>query len=634
MAEHKVSWAASMGRSLRRMGLGGRLTLILLPLVLIPLLILGAVTYLRSRDLLQEQAASQMSSAAQSQIAVLETWTAEREQRLQLGSQRSALTEATSILLTVPVGSTRFLSAQETARTELADLRLRQGQVLFTALLIARPDGTILAATQSGWEGQALSSNASDSFAADELQTRPVYDDPVIAPAAITLLSHAPLRTGSSATSAVLIGVNYDTQLGALFEQMQVFWEQRGVYRVERGRTFALLAPDIIIQLERYSTAPDATSGVLHPIFSQIDAASSGTMEYINVSGDLVLAAYEWLPDWGMGIVAELPQEDIFSEINSLAPFSLALIGGTTVLTLALVALVANQILRPLGRLTEAAARLAEGDWDSRVESDREDELGALAYNFNTMAEELSNIYRSLESRVDERTRQIRTASEVARAVITTPSLEDLLRRAVDLLQQQFSYDHVSIFLLDQDRSTAVLRAATGELGDALRAQGYNIPLATTNIIGWVTTNNQPRLISDVKPSEITSRSDLLTTTRSELAVPLQITGRVLGAINVQSFAPDAFRPQDIEVLQTLADQLSAAIQNARLAQISVDAADRARLVSRLTADLSAPLELNEVMERAARALQQGLGSPEVMIKVGQTQTGVRLQGDEPPVSS
>jgi HAMP domain-containing protein len=609
--------------------LGRRFALILLPLVLIPLLALGVGAYIRARDLLQDQAASQMTSAAQSQIAVLEAWTDEREQRLQLGSQRSALTEATANMLSAPSNTTRFNAARDAARIELADLRLRQGQILFSDLLLANIDGTILAATQTEWEGQISNFLTSASFPISVLQSHPIYDDALIAPGGLTILSHAPLRIGSTEVSALLIGVNYDVRLAALFEQMQIFWEQRGVYRVERGRTFALLTPDIIIQLERYGTAPDAISGVAHPIFSQMQASPSGTMEYINASGDLVLAAFEWIPDWGMGIVAELPQEDIFAEINSLAPFSIALIAGTTVVTLVLVAYVANRILRPLGSLTKAAARLAGGDWASRVEADRDDELGALAYNFNSMAEELSNIYRSLESRVDERTRQIRTASEVARAVISTPSLEDLLRRAVDLLQQQFSYDHVSIFLLDEDRSSAVLRAATGEIGDALRAQGYNIPLEPTNIIGWVASNNQPRLISDIKPGEASTRSDLMTTTRSELAVPLQIAGRVLGAINVQSFAPDAFRPQDIEMLQTLADQLSAAIQNARLAQISVDAADRARLVSRLTAELSAPLELTEVMERAARALQRGLGNPEVMIKVRQTQTGVRLDDGE-----
>jgi HAMP domain-containing protein len=606
--------------------LGRRFALILLPLVIIPLIAMGVGAYLRSRALLQDQATSQMISAAQSQISVLEDWTAEREQRLQLGSQRSELTNATADLLSTPTYSTHYREALETARSELSELRTRQGQVLFSNLLIARPDGFILAATQSDWEGQTATFLADDSFPISELHSQPIFDNAILAPGTLTILSHAPLHTTGSEPAAILIGVNSDARLGSLFEAMQIFWEQRGIYRVERGRTFALLSPDIIIQLERYGTAPVASSGVRHPIFTQIEETNSGTMEYINTDGDLVLAAFEWIPEWGLGIVAELPQEDIFAEINSLAPFSLALIGGTTVVTLVLVALVANQLLRPVGNLSQAAERLSSGDWSSRVEFNRNDELGALAFNFNSMAEELSNLYRSLESRVDERTRQIRTASEVARAVISTPSLEDLLRRAVDLLQQQFSYDHVSIFLLDDERSSAILRAATGELGDALRAQGYSIPLEPGNIIGWVALNNQPRLISDVKPSDITTRSDLMTTTRSELAVPLQIAGRVLGTINVQSFAPDAFRPQDIEMLQTLADQLSAAIQNARLAQVSASAADRARLMSRLTAELSAPLELSEVMESAARAVQHGLGNPEVMIKVRQAQTGVRLE--------
>lgn len=609
--------------------LGRRFALILLPLVLIPLLALGIGAYVRARDLLRDQAASQMTSAAQSQIAVLQDWTDEREQRLQLGSQRSALTNALTTMLTAPTTSTRYREAWEAARTELSDLRLRQGQVLFSNLLITLPDGTILVSTQNNWEGQTSPFLVSDAFHLNELHSHPIHDDSVLGPGELTIINHAPLLLSGSEASAALVGVNADARLAALFEQMQIFWEQRGVYRVERGRTFALLSPDTVIQLERYGTAPIASSGIAHPIFTQIDASASGTMEYINVNGDLVLAAFEWIPEWDMGIVAELPQEDIFADINSLAPFSIALIGGTTAITLVLVALVANRMLRPLGGLTQAAERLAGGDWDSRVEADRDDELGALAYNFNTMAEELSGLYRSLESRVDERTRQIRTASEVARAVISTPSLEDLLRSAVNLLQQQFSYDHVSIFLLGEDGTSAILRGATGELGDALRAQGYSIPIEPTNIIGWVATNNQPRVISEIKQSEISTRSDLMTTTRSELAVPLQVAGRVLGAINVQSFAPDAFRSQDIELLQTLADQLSAAIQNARLTQISARAADRARLVSRVTAELSAPMELNEVMERTARALQRGLGNPEVMIKVRQTQTGVRLDQDE-----
>ncbi len=62
-------------------------------------------------------------------------------------------------------------------------------------------------------------------------------------------------------------------------------------------------------------------------------------------------------------------------------------------------------------------------------------------------------------------------------------------------------------------------------------------------------------------------KNPLLPDTRSELAIPLLIGERLLGALDVQSTEPNAFGPGDIQVLQTLADQLSVAIENAALFQ-------------------------------------------------------------------
>ena len=602
-----------------RGSLARRLPFIILPLILAPLISLGIGAFLSSRTLMEDQAASQMISAAQAQVQVLQEWVDINEQRLQLGGQRTALQEAASELLRLPASSSSYRSAQSSARTELEDLRTRQGQVLFSGVLLARSsDGTVLASTNRDWEGQASPFLTADAIDPTALATYPFYNDPLLAPENLVLISNAPLRaSGTQEGNLLLIGVNRDTRLGSLLEEMQVFWEQRGVYRVERGRTFVLLAPDIVIELPRYATGPEVISGQSHPVFSSASDTTSGTAEYSNKEGDLVLAAYEWIPDWNLGIVTELPQADIFSEVNALAPFTIAMIAGASILSIVVVAFVANRfLLRPLRNLTELADRLSRGDWSFRVPSDRDDEIGALAHSLNSMADELSNLYQSLEDRVEERTRQVRTAGEVARAVISIASLDDLLRRAVELIKQQFKYDYVSIFLIEEDGDFAALHEATGEIGKALSAEGYIVPVGSASIIGWVTSNNQPRLITDIQADDQKLRRDLMAGMRSELAVPLQTSGRVLGAMNVQSSKADAFRPQDVEMLQTLADQLSAAILNARLAKISAIAADRARLVSEITSELSGSLEIDEVLEKAARALQRGLGNPEVIIKV------------------
>jgi GAF domain-containing protein len=239
-----------------------------------------------------------------------------------------------------------------------------------------------------------------------------------------------------------------------------------------------------------------------------------------------------------------------------------------------------------------------------------------LAAGLNRMADDLSGMYQSLEARVEERTKQIRIAAAVARAVVSTPVLDDLLRRAVELIRDRFGYYHVSIFMLDEEGKSAVLRESTGEVGSALKARGHRLAVGSQSIIGWVTANNQPRVASDVSSDPVHFKNELLPETRAEAAVPLQVGGTVLGALDVQSTNPGAFSPDDIEVLQTLADQLSAAIQNARLAQSSAMAADRSRVISEVTGQFSGMLDVDSVLRTAAHALHRALGQPEIVVRL------------------
>jgi len=104
--------------------------------------------------------------------------------------------------------------------------------------------------------------------------------------------------------------------------------------------------------------------------------------------------------------------------------------------------------------------------------------------------------------------------------------------------------------------------------------------------------------------------------------VPLQVAGRVVGALDVQSLEPNAFTPEDLALLQTLADQLSAAIQNARLAQTSALAADRARLITEATTKMTGVLDMNRVLMTAAEVLHRALGQPEIIVRLAEGADG------------
>jgi putative methionine-R-sulfoxide reductase with GAF domain len=620
-------------RPRRRGSLGRRMALVLLPLVVIPVVAMGAVAYVRTRDILRQQANSQLVSAAETEASTLDQWARTREQRLQLGTQRTVLVEETRNLMQLTDVSLAPETSRQALRSELQNLQASEGEMLFSNLLVVRAsDGLILASTRPEWENIALPAVRDHQMPLDALATRPLYNDPVLSPSNASILTLAPMRvTGAPSTDSVLVGVNSDLRLGALMQELQVYWEMRGVYRIERGATYFIMAPNLIIQQTRYATSPEAVEVSNHPVFAAIQTQDSGTMAYTTLDGVPVLGAYDWIPDWGLGVVAELPQSDVYADLGSLAPFSIALVLIAASLSVLVVVFVTNRLLRPLATLTKLAERITQGDWTYRAPEERNDELGALAAGLNRMADDLSGMYQSLEAQVEERTRQIRTAAAVARAVVSTPILDDLLRRAVELIRDRFGYYHVSIFMLDDEGKYAVLRESTGEVGRALKARGHQLAVGSQSIIGWVTGNNEPRVASDVSTDPVHFKNELLPETRSEAAVPLQVGGTVLGALDVQSTNPGAFSAEDIEVLQTLADQLSAAIQNARLAQASATAADRSRVISEVTGQFSGIMDVDSVLRTAAHALHRALGQPEIVVRLdaGQAEASTTEDGEE-----
>lgn len=603
---------------LRHISLGTRLTAVLLPLILIPMLLVVGVTYQRSRNILRQQAVDQLTTAAQSQVQVLEEWTAIREQRLQLGSQRPALVNPLSQLMNPSPSSVGLDDVREDARSELADLKTREGQGMFVDLFVVRTsDSVVIASTTPELEGKTLPLLSQNLLEYENLDSLPIYNDPLLNPSNVAIITFAPMRLARTQTiDAVLIGMNSDLRLSTLMEEMQVFWEQRGVFKVVQGETYIVLAPDITLRLERYGTVPLVESGKDHPVIQMAQTVSSGTVEYIDNKDQLVLGAFEWIPEWDLGVVVELPQENIFAEINRLAPF-------ITVIFIIVVALVAFSVpfstqraLRPLGDLADFAERLARGDLLHRVTQQREDEIGRLAVVFNKMADELSDMYGSLESRVQERTRQIQTASEVARDAVAIRELNTLLDQVVHLISERFGFYHTGVFLTDRTGEYTVLRAASSEGGKKMQREGHQLAVGKMGIVGYVTGTGNPRIALDVGTDAYHLTNPNLPETRSEIALPLRSGAAIIGALDVQSKDPNAFSEDDLFVLQTMADQLAVAIENARLIESQSRVANQRRSVIDIYNRMTGQLGYTRLLKESTEIIRSSLGFPGVILGI------------------
>jgi GAF domain-containing protein len=181
-----------------------------------------------------------------------------------------------------------------------------------------------------------------------------------------------------------------------------------------------------------------------------------------------------------------------------------------------------------------------------------------------TQSRELETLVRERTRSLERRALQLQTAADIARLATEEVELEDLLRRAVHLIQDRFGMYYVAIFLLDETGTWANLAAGTGQAGQRLLARSHRLAVGSASLVGWVTANLQPRLSQDVEEDPYHFRNPLLPETRSEITVPLRVGDRLLGALDIQSKEAGAFHEEEIPAYEALADELAFAIEKAR----------------------------------------------------------------------
>jgi GAF domain-containing protein len=163
------------------------------------------------------------------------------------------------------------------------------------------------------------------------------------------------------------------------------------------------------------------------------------------------------------------------------------------------------------------------------------------------------------------KTEQLRATSYIARKTAEVQDLASLLDTVARLVTDQFGFYHTGIFLINETGDHAVLQAASSEGGRRMIERGHALAVGLQGIVGYVAAQKKPRIALDVGEDAVFFNNPDLPMTRSEVALPLLIRNKVLGILDIQSDRPQAFGAEDIDVLQTLSDQIAIAIENARL---------------------------------------------------------------------
>lgn len=237
------------------------------------------------------------------------------------------------------------------------------------------------------------------------------------------------------------------------------------------------------------------------------------------------------------------------------------------------------------------------------------DENGALKYYEGSLLD--INQRKQAELALRRQTMQLTLLNDIARQTVATHAVDDILKMTVELIQRNFGYHHVAIFLHTPATNELVMRARAGQFVE-LFPREHRLHIGQ-GMVGWCAQHNKTLLSNDVAADEhyINFYPERIPT-RSELSVPLCVEGRVIGVLDIQSPRLDAFDQNDIQVMETLADQVAGGLQNAYLlAEIrqQVERLNALHLIDQaIASSTNRRLVLNMILEQAVRLFQADAG--------------------------
>src|SRR5690606_31668358 len=161
----------------------------------------------------------------------------------------------------------------------------------------------------------------------------------------------------------------------------------------------------------------------------------------------------------------------------------------------------------------------------------------------------------------------LRIISDINRSISSTLDLDQLLKEVTRSIHTQFGYPLVHLFLVDYVPQMMVFKAGSGFKAAYYEENGVSYPIQTkpgliplTARTGQIQLSNDISIDPNYRPD---SRYD--TMIGSELSLPLQFQGEMLGVLDIQSEKPNAFSEQDVEQLEILSQSISIALHNASL---------------------------------------------------------------------
>jgi GAF domain-containing protein/anti-sigma regulatory factor (Ser/Thr protein kinase) len=213
-----------------------------------------------------------------------------------------------------------------------------------------------------------------------------------------------------------------------------------------------------------------------------------------------------------------------------------------------------------------------------------------------------------MTNNIERHAKLLKASARAAKNITTILDPYELFQRTVDIISDEFGFYYAGVFLVDEASQYAVLRAGRGEAGKAMLREGHKLAIGGNSMIGASIANKKGRIALDVGEEAVFFENPHLPKTRSEMALPLIVADEAIGALTVQSTEEAAFHEEDIDALQTMADQLAIAIQNSKLHRQEERRSRLLKAANRVGKEVASLLDLDQLLPQTVNIICEAYG--------------------------
>lgn len=215
---------------------------------------------------------------------------------------------------------------------------------------------------------------------------------------------------------------------------------------------------------------------------------------------------------------------------------------------------------------------------------------------------------RLIEEEV-KRAKELEVMNKIAHRLTKSLNITEICASVSKSILQYFENLNVSIFLIENNK--VVLRKLSKGFRDEVPR---NIKLDMgIGIVGTVAETGKKIVANDVSKEKL-YRAYGQTCTQSEIALPLKISRKTIGVLNIECNEKNVFTSNTIRILELIADRLSVALHNARLYEEANDSAKELAVSFTIAKSLISTLDLDDVLNTILKVIKDTFGYANIAI--------------------